>query len=194
MRRATTAAFAICIFAVSVAAAPLASAAPAQDPALPVEEVNSALGLVADVTAEVLAAVSSDDPDAPQDAPASSSDTQATSASGPTAADLGSAPAQPSGAASSGGVSSPRVPGVPEGSTLQLGSLALPSFDLGGTPAVTGKQLAANSKGRVLPASAAASLPHASKTTAVAMALIVLLLAGGLLIDQVRKARVPIRL
>lgn len=193
MRRAMTAAFAVCIFAVSVAAAPLASAAPAQDPAPPVEEVNGALGLVADVTAEVLAAVSSDDPDAPQDAPAPSSDTQATSASRRTAADLGSAPAQHSGAASPGGMSSPRVPDVPVGSTLQLGSLALPSFDLGATPAVTGKQLAANAKGRVLPASAA-SLPHASKTTAVAMALIVLLLAGGLLIDQVRKARMPIRL
>lgn len=217
MRRAAIAAFATAMFAMTVAAAPFASAqvppvptvdcsslAMLSDPAcLVVETVDGVLVPVQQTTAEVLAPAGTVTPvapggtgavtPAPQAAP--SSNTQATSASSPVAADLGSAPASSWGALSSSGTSSPRVPDVPAGSTLELGPLALPSFGLAGTPAVTADQLAASADEVVLPAArAAAQLPDDSKATAVVLALSMLLLAAGLLVDQVRKARLPIQL
>jgi hypothetical protein len=227
MRRAATAAFATTIFAVSVAAAPLAAAAPAQVPPLPVdctslavltdpvcqlvEQIDGVLAPVEQAAGDVLAPVNSiapispaapDGGDSATPAPASqsgpSSNTYSTSSSAPTHADLGSAPASTWRPLSSSGTSSPSVPDVPVGSTLELGPLALPSFGLAGTPAVSGDQLATSAAVAddvVLPAArAAAQLPDDSKATAVVMAFSMLLLAGGLLIDQVRKARLPIQL
>jgi hypothetical protein len=222
MRRAATAAFATTIFAVSVAAAPLAAAAPAQVPPLPpvdcttlaaladpvcqlVTQVGGVLVPVEQAAAGLLAPVDSIapvSPEAPADGgtaapPSPGSSAHATSASRPTYADLGAAPASTLRPLSSSGASSPRVPDVPVGSTLELGPLSLPSFGLAGTPAVTGNQLATSSavaNEMVLPAArAAAQLPDDSKATAVVMAFSMLLLAGGLLIDQVRKARLPIQ-
>jgi hypothetical protein len=228
MRRAATAAFATVVLAVAVATAPIASASPAQDPlpvppidcsslgvlAVPtcalVEQVEGVLapveGAVTGQLAPVLAPVA---PDAgggaaggaatPGSPPASpSSPTQATSSGSATTADLGSQPGLSSGAALPRGGSSSGAPGVPVGSSLLLTPLALPSFGMVTTPAVTAKDLAASeavAEELVLPAAqTAAQLPDDSKTTAVVMAFSMLLLAGGLLLDQVRKARQPVQL
>jgi hypothetical protein len=217
MRRAATAAFVTTVLAVT---APFASAASAQVPGLPldctslglladptcslVEQVDGVLAPVEQTAGEVLAPVA---PIAPAPAPAdggavptpapTSSDTHATSSSAPTNADLGSAPASTWTATSPSGTRSSRVPDVPMGSTLELGPLALPSFGLAGTPAVTADQLASiattTDGGTLSAAKAAAELPDDSKATGVVMALSVLLLAAGLLIDQARKARLPLQ-
>lgn len=134
----------------------------------------------------------------PDPAPSSPPAAYATSAGSPTAADLGGQPALSSGAALPRSSSSSAVPNVPAGSTLELSPLALPSFGMGGTPAVTASQLAAGesvAEDVVLPAvRAAAQLPDDSRTTAVVMAFSLLLLVAGLLIDQWRKARTLVQL
>jgi hypothetical protein len=134
---------------------------------------------------------------APAPAPAPSTDTYATSSGSPIAADLGAAPASARPAASSQGGTSSRVPAVPSGATLELSPLALPTFSFNATEAATADAAAAKVAAEtvVLPAAAAAAaLPDDSKTTAVAFAVSMLLLAGGLLVDQLRKARQPIQL
>jgi hypothetical protein len=134
---------------------------------------------------------------APAPAPAPSNDTYATSTGSPTAADLGAAPASTRPAASAQGGSRARVPSVPSGATLELSPLGLPTFSFNGTEAASADAAAAEvaTETVVLPAAAAAAaMPDDSKTTAVAFAVSMLLLAGGLLVDQLRKARQPIQL
>lgn len=229
MRRAATAtvAFAAAVLAATVVTAPIASAAPAQDP-LPVPAVDcSSLGLLAvptctvveqaegvlapveqavtDQLAPVLAPAAPGGGGAgggpapsPASPPAAQSDAQATSSGSATSADLGSHPRVSSGAPLPRGGGSAGVPGVPAGSSLLLTPLAMPSFGMVTTPAVTASELAASdtvAKEVVLPAAqAAAELPDDSKTTAVVMAFSMLLLAGGLLLDQVRKTRQLVQL
>lgn len=224
MRRAATAAFATTVLAVSVVTIPTAgaqdpTAAPVEcttfgllaDPTcLLVATVEDALAPATEALAPSepapapapLPETTSSSPEggaapAPAPAPAPSNDTYATSTGSPTAADLGAAPASTRPAASSQGGSSARVPDVPSGATLELSPLGLPSFSFNGTTAATADAAAAElaTETVVLPAAAAAAaMPDDSKTTAVAFAVSMLLLAGGLLVDQLRKARQPIQL
>lgn len=213
MRRATTVTLAAVTFA-ATAAVPFAGMAAAQEVPAPID--CATLGVLADPTCLVVEAVTAPveqvatavvgepaPPAAPDDGsptapPASGSTAQATSSGSPTSAGVGSQPASSDGAALPRGASSPAVPDVPMGATLELGPLALPQLGLGGTPAVTAVELAASDNvadDLILPAArAAADLPDRSRTTAVAMAVGLLLLAGGLLVDQLRKARLPLGL
>ena len=134
--------------------------------------------------------------DQPRSADGSSAATTSSSSSSPTGFDG----AVSSGSAStSRGATSPSVPDVPVGSSLTLGPLALPSFGLTTAPATSADARAADALARevVMPAVAAAAtpdLPDGSRATAVVMALSALMLAVGLLLDQRRKARLPIRI
>lgn len=213
MRRATTTTLAVVTFA-ATAAVPFSGVAAAQE--VPASIDCATLGVLADPTCLVVEAVAapveevadavvgdSAPPASPDSggspaAPPSGSTTQATSSGSPTSAGVGSQPAASDAAALPRGASSPAVPDVPMGATLELGPLALPQLGLGGTPAVTATELAASDSVAdelVLPAArAAADLPDRSRTTAVAMAVGLLLLAAGLLVDQLRKARLPLGL
>lgn len=213
MRRATTVTLAAVAFA-ATAAVPFAGVAAAQE--VPATVDCATLGVLADptclvvdavrapveeATAEVLgdsAPSASPDGGSPAAPPSSGSTAQATSSGSPTAAGVGALPTASDGAALPRGASSPAVPDVPMGATLELGPLALPQLGLGGTPAVTASELAASdtvADDLVLPAArAAAELPDRSRATAVAMAAGLLLLAAGLLVDQLRKARLPLGL
>jgi hypothetical protein len=128
----------------------------------------------------------------------SASDARATSSGSATSADLGREPAFSAGYSLPTSTRSTRVPDVPMGSALQLAPLALPTFGSAALPAVgsAAASTEAATGEAALPAAqaAAASLPDDSKTTAAVLAFSVLLLAAGLLLDQVRKARQPIRL
>jgi len=103
-------------------------------------------------------------------------------------------------APSPGGNTSAAVPDVPVGGTLELGPLALPTYSFTGAPATSAGALATEAavKELVLPAvEAAASTPQRpdnTSATAAVMAISVLMLAASLLLDQLRKARIPIRL
>jgi len=81
--------------------------------------------------------------------------------------------------------SSPRgyqsLPAVPAGSSLSLSPLGLPTFGSAGTVAAD--------QDVVLQQAAASALPQGSRALPVAMAFIALVLAGALLLDQVRKGR-----
>lgn len=211
MRRATTVTLAAVAFA-ATAAVPFAGVAAAQE--VPATVDCATLGVLADPTCLVVDAVrapveeataevlgdtaASPDGGSPAAPPASGSTAQATSSGSPTAAGVGALPTASDGAALPRGASSPAVPDVPMGATLELGPLALPQLGLGGTPAVTASELAASdtvADDVVLPAArAAAELPDRSRATAVAMAAGLLLLAAGLLVDQLRKARLPLGL
>lgn len=225
MRRAAafaTATIATAALAATIAVAPIAGAAPAQVPpavdcALPGPLADPACALIEQIegiTAPADGAVTdqlaplapvldpvvpapSGEGSAPAPAPAAQPSAQATSPGSPTAADLGAEPAASYNASLSRS-SSPAVPDLPLGSTLELSPLALPSFGLGGTPAVSAAELAATDgvvDDVVLPAArAAAELPDGSKATAVVIALSMVLLAAGLLLDQHRKARQPFQL
>ena len=87
--------------------------------------------------------------------------------------------------------SSSRVPSVPVGSSLHLGSLAMPEFHIT-SPAVT-KAAQRSVSEIVLPAAQAAAvadeLGDDGHAMAVLGALSAILLAGGLLLDHVRKTR-----
>lgn len=106
----------------------------------------------------------------------------------------------PLSSGSTSSVSSPAVPEVPVGSTLQLGPLTLPQFSFGSTPAVTAEELVAEQAASELiaPAVAAAVAPAeeegSGRATAIVIAMSLLMLAVGLLLDQAHKVRQPLRL
>jgi hypothetical protein len=110
-----------------------------------------------------------------------------TSSSAPTG--FGGSGSRPAGTARS---SSGRIPSVPLGSTLHLGSLAMPTFQLT-TPAATTKAAERSVDTVVLPAARAAALGDVfaddGHPMAVLAALSALLLAGGLLLAHVRNNR-----
>jgi hypothetical protein len=226
MRRAAAAvATAILTTSVLVGSSP-ASAAPAEDPAVPVpacggledascEVVDELLGLLRDAGIDVdplestltelqqlaeeqLAPEPAPEPERAPAPPGPSSGGTATSssASGPTGFD-GALSAD--GASSRGGAAGQSVPVVPVGGALELGPLALPNFSFTSKPATSADEVAAEAAiaDLVAPAVAAALVPEdpdSSRATAVIMALCMLMLASGLLLDQRRKARIPIRI
>lgn len=227
MRRTASAAFATTVLAIGVATAPVAAAPAQDPTAVPVDcqtlglLADPACVLVATVegalapATELLApsapapaplplpgttspsSPSGEATPAPAPAPAPSNDAYATSSGSSTSADLGAAPASEQAAASPHGSNSSRVPSVPEGATLELSPLGLPTFSFNGTEAASADAADAEvaTDQLVAPAArAAAATPDDSKTTAVAFAVSMLLLAGGLLVDQLRKARQPIQL
>lgn len=126
--------------------------------------------------------------------PAAGPTQTAASASGPTGF------SSPLSSAASSPVSSPSVPGVPAGSTLQLGPLTLPPFSFSTTPAVTAAELVTEQAAieLIAPAVSAAMAPAeddgSSRTTGIVLAMCLLMLAAGLLLDQAHKIRQPIRL
>jgi hypothetical protein len=144
-------------------------------------------------------------------APAGGASAGAQSAGAPTAAAIPGAPATSTsasgvtgfdGALSAGSAMGPvrsaEIPDVPVGSTLELGPLALPSFGLTTTPAASADELAAEAVADdvVAPTVARAlspELPDGSRATAGVLAMSTLMLAAGLLLDQRRKARQPLR-
>jgi hypothetical protein len=123
-------------------------------------------------------------------------------AAGPTQTSASaSAPTSFSSPVSSGApLNSPAVPDVPLGSTLQLGPLTLPPFSFSTTPAVTAEELVAEQAATELiaPAVAAAVAPgdddSSGRATAIVLAMSLLMLAVGLLLDQAHKVRQPIEL
>ncbi len=100
--------------------------------------------------------------------------------------------------ASSPDASSPAIPDVPVGGVLELGPLALPTFDA--VPAASATELAAGAAvaDLVRPAAAAAAaipeVPDGTRARAVVRAVCVQLRAAGLVLDQLRTARLPIRI
>jgi hypothetical protein len=174
---------------------------------LQVAPLESALSELQQLATERLAPAAEPAPEA-EPAPAPAADQQAstspasrapatsTSASTPTGFN---APVSSGGPSARGDSSSRAVPNVPVGGTLQLGPLALPRFGLTTAPAASAEELATEAvvENVVLPAVSAAVTPEApdsSKATAVVVAISTLMLAAGLLIDQARKARLPIQL
>ena len=171
---------------------PLAALAPVLD------QVAPALPAVPGAPAVPGSGGSTASPEPTAAASPSPSDARATSSGSATSADLGREPAYSAGYALPRSSSASRVPGVPIGSALQLAPLALPTFGSATVPGISGSEQASTDVATgevVLPAArAAAAVPNDSKTTAVVLAFSMLLLAGGLLLDQVRKARQPIQL
>jgi hypothetical protein len=135
-------------------------------------------------------------PTAPAPAPApSSSPSKSAAKPSKVGSTSSSAPTGFGGSVSVSGASarssSSRVPSVPVGSSLHLGSLAMPEFHIT-SPAVT-KAAERSVSEIVLPAAQAAAvadeLGDDGHAMAVLGALSALLLAGGLLLDHVRKTR-----
>lgn len=209
MRRAALVVATAVLTATALADAPPASAGAAEDPVTtavcdllatpgcavvvdPLESLLTELQDTAGVQPEPAPAPSTEP--APESAgptptdPASGGTATSSSASGPTSF---AAAATPAG--------SPTVPGVPVGGTLELGPLGLPRYSFSAAPAMSAEDLAAaadasDRMGRAVSAAVTPERPDGSRATAVAMAFSMLMLACGLLLDQVRKARVPIRL
>lgn len=98
------------------------------------------------------------------------------------------------------GTSRPPVPGVPRGGSFELAPLGLPEFAFGEAPFEmaaldTDLPVVGSAADPVLEAvNAAVGDSGDSKATAVVLAVSMLLLASGLLLDQLRKARQPIQL
>lgn len=141
-------------------------------------------------------------PLAPAAGPAAAPSPAAGAAAGPTQTSAStSAPTGFGSPLSSGApVNSPAVPDVPAGSTLQLGPLTLPPFSFSTTPAVTAEELVAEQAVTELiaPAVAAAAAAPAEddgsgRATAIVLAMSLLMLAVGLLLDQAHKVRQPVR-
>jgi hypothetical protein len=134
---------------------------------------------------------------APADAPAGSSPggtASSSSASGPTGFGGNLSAAEGS---SRGGASGPSIPSVQVGGPLELGPLALPSFTPRSAPSAheLAREVAvAKLVGPAVAAGLAPEDPDSSRATAVVLALCMLMLAAGLLLDQRHKARLPIRL
>lgn len=158
-----------------------------------VSALEAALGQLHDLAEAQLAPAGAPSP-APNAPGAAGAPATSTSASGSTS--FGGV-LSAAGVSSPDAATSPAIPDVPVGRLLELGPLALPRFDA--RPATSADELAAGAavaelvRPAVAAAAAVPSAPDGTRATAVVMALSVLLLAAGPLLDQVRKARVAIR-
>jgi hypothetical protein len=140
---------------------------------------------------------------APQ--PSAANNAPARSAGSSSATTFGGSAASTSGG-SSRGLIGPAVPSAPAGGTLELAPLGVPAFVLDDAPPASRSGAGAAGEEQasaavdtelVAPAATTTVIPEpadGSRATAVVVALSALLLAVGLLLDQVRKARLPIQL